>query len=638
MTARVNRYLPVLAALVAVLLLAGLLRLWNIQQESFWADEGWTMQLAKGPTIRDVVLTMADDQHPPLYFVILNSWISLVGNSPFSARLPSLFWSLIGICCAYRVGAVLFSREAGLGGALLLALQDNDIMLSQDARHYTQVAALAVGSTLFYLLYVKTPHPKFLPHAGGRNFTAPARPSGGRGWGMGGNGFLWFACSVLMMYTHYLGAFILLIQALHAVIIVRPFRRIADVWIRLALITLAWTPWAFVFLGQSLVRYQRPELFQSTLPNTRAAFDIVLGDLFGHQAGLTVAVLLLGLVWITYHDRARIVPQPLIGTLYLLLWLVVPFAVIVAINPRFPIMTTRNFLLITPPILILIGHGLTNLDRFARRLILAVFVVVALTTVDAYHIKPGWRDIAHTLLAYRVGNDPIIMDVWVEDFSLRYHLGQWIAPNVRPDASDQLPLISMRDYRGRYREDYFAYTKAFLSDKSDFWLPYYEQNKDGLLEWFNGQGFVQTGSLAFNHVGDTIWLYRYDRADLPVLTTFGNLFRLHKAEYGRNIDGELTVNLVWSISTATPLDYSVSVIALNRDGTLIAQHDSSPMNGASPTSSWSPDTLKFDTHILDLPPDRITSGDYTIGVRIYFYADPQPLKTESGSDFYPVGP
>src|SRR5579859_3561353 len=182
--------------LALILGLAFLIRIWNITKESFWADEGWTMILSKGQSLADVVQTMSQDQHPPLYFALMHYWIALTGNSEFTTRFLSLMWSVLGVAFIYRIGADCFSRGTGAIAALMLALADNDTYLAQDARHYTQMAALASCSTLFYLRY----------------FRKPTRT----------NGILWLLSSVALMYTHYLGAFILLIQLIHLLIYARP--------------------------------------------------------------------------------------------------------------------------------------------------------------------------------------------------------------------------------------------------------------------------------------------------------------------------------------------------------------------------------------------------------------------------------
>src|SRR5258707_6810037 len=111
--------------IACIIWLAFLIRVWNLTKESFWADEGWTMILSKGPTLADVVQTMSQDQHPPLYFALMHYWIALTGISEFTTRFLSLMWSVLGVAFIYRIGADEFSPSVGAVAALMLALADN---------------------------------------------------------------------------------------------------------------------------------------------------------------------------------------------------------------------------------------------------------------------------------------------------------------------------------------------------------------------------------------------------------------------------------------------------------------------------------------------------------------------------------
>lgn len=586
---------------VALILLFGLfVRLWHIDRESFWADEGWSMVLSKGPTLSDVAVTMVGDQHPPLYFMLLRLWMNLFDNSEILTRLLSTFWSLFGIAVVYRLGADWFSPGAGLAAALLLALTDNDIMLAREVRHYTQMAALTALSSLFYLRYVR-------------------RPSRASGIG-------WVLVSVALLYTHYLGVLALAAQFAHTLLCARPTRRLIDVLARFAAIGAAWLPWALVFIEQSSWRYTRPIIFQSGLPNTPETFSLVRNDLIGSHFGLTGGLLLLGLLYVAYRDGVpRFRLRPLLPTLYLALWLIVPIAAIVIINTRFEILTTRNFLIVTPVIAVLIGHGLTNLDRTARTLALCVLIVVSLITVDAYHIKPPWREVAQDILRYRQGDEPVLMDVWVDDFALRYHIGRDL--NADPAT---LPLVSLPEWRERYGADFFAYLLEYLRGKPALWLAYWGKNEDKLLDWLPEQGFIRTATQIETHLGNQIFVYRYDRPPDTTVAQFGAVIALRSWAIHEPHARALRVNLLFEAVQPSLVDYSVSVFLLDASGTLVAQHDGPPFGGRSPTTGWQPGGLYFDSHQIDIP-TSVPHDEYTLGVKIYWYADPQPVSVNGRS-------
>ncbi|HVO43108.1 MAG TPA: glycosyltransferase family 39 protein [Aggregatilineales bacterium] len=601
-----------LALLVLILAFATLVRLYNIDKESFWADEGWTMILVKGPTLSDVVQTMANDQHPPLYFALLHYWIGLTGDSERTIRLLSTFWSLVAIAALYRLGADVYSPEAGLIAALLLALADNDTYLAQEARHYTQMAALAVLSTLFYLRYCRD-----LARYGPAYSRARRR-----------DGVLWLLTSSALLYTHYLGGFILIIQLLHALITVRPFRRLGDVLFRWGAICLSWLPWAFVFVNQAQVRYTRPILSQSAYPNTPEAFGILRGDLLGSHFGLTIALIVLGLVYVSYRgETMRIALRPVGTPLYMAGWLLIPTIVMIAINPRFPILTPRNLLLITPVIALLVAHGLSNFELRSRLFLLTVIVLVDLFTVDAYFIKPPYRQIAQDMLTYRNGDEPLLLDVWTDTFALRYHIGR----DLQTDP-DHLPLVLLPVWKEDKGAAYYPDLLTYLSDKDAFWMAYWGKPDDPDFQFFADRGFVRTSTQSEKHLDvNTIYVYRYDRVGTGKLTRFGGLFDLKKAWIDPRpyAPGDsLRVNLLWQAAATLPRDYSVSVFALSADGRAIGQHDGPPMG--PPTSTWAPGDVYFDSHAFPLPRDLVP-GTYSIGVKIYWYGDQLPLPVNGDS-------
>lgn len=599
------RSTAILFAVAALLALALFIRLWDLTRESFWADEGWTMLLSKGPGLADVVRTMVDDQHPPLYFALLRPWMDLLGNSEFSTRLLSTFWSVFGVAVVYRMAADAFSPGAGLIAALVLALTDNDIMLAREARHYAQMAALGALSSLFYLRYLRRPRRR--------------------------NGLGWLLASVALMYTHYLGALLLAVQGVHLLLFARPARRLLDMGFRLALVGVAWLPWAFVFVEQSLVRYTRPILFQSTLPNTPETFSLVRGDLVGSQYGLAIGLMVLGLAYVTYRAGApHVTLKPARPTAYLALWVGLPIVAIILLNTRFPILTTRNFLIVTPAIALLIGHGLMNLDRTARAFVLIVFVVVSLFSVDAYHRKPPYRELSADLLEnWQPATQPVLMDIWVDDFALRYHVGR--AMQADPAA---LPLISLPEWRERYGADFYAYLLERLRDTHALWLVYWGPAENPLFEFLGDHGFVRTATRVRRHLDNDIFLYRYDRPPEGQVAQFGDLFALKQAALipPRPEPGHaLRVELLWQSLAPTPLDYSVSAFVLGPNGALVAQDDGPPMNGSAPTSGWRAGDLVFDSRSLALAAD-LAPGRYTVGVKVYFYADPQPLPVQGGDE------
>ena len=90
----------------------------------------------------------------------------------------------------------------------------------------------------------------------------------------------------------------------------------------------------------------------------------------------------------------------------------------------------------------------------------------------------------------------------------------------------------------------------------------------------------------------------------------------------------LYVTLVWEVREPVGQDYKVFVHLVDRDGQLVAQRDSEPLNGLKPTTSWAKGEAITDRLGLWLPPD-LPPGEYQMLVGMY---DPETLERLSVLD------
>lgn len=592
-----------LALLVLILLLAFALRVHDAGARSLWEDEGWTMLLSKGPGVGDVVRTMVYDQHPPLYFVLFHLWRGVAGETEFATRFLGILTGVVAVAGIAPLGRALFGAKAGALAALLLALADLHIDLSQEVRHYALLATLAVLSSLFYARWVR--HPSRASRIG------------------------WVFASLAMLYTHYLGGFVLMAQGAHLLICVRPRARLAQGVFLLGAVGLGFLPWLPVVIRQNGVRWDNPLYYQNSVPNSIETYRAVRQTLLGSHYGLMAGLLLLGLVTLVYRQRGawpRVRLRPLWPVLYPALWIGLMVSLTVAINARSQFLTERNFLLIVPPIALLIARGLTNLERTARLFLVTVIVVVGLTTVDARRHYPDWRAVVNNVTRYHLDGEPVLMDIWVGDFPARYYVDRQMGEDT--------PRVSLREWRDTYKTLFLPTLLDYLNHQDAFWLIYWG---DAPLDEYGGlieqAGFQRTAALSVDHLGTPLYSYRYDRIPPGQIAAFGDLFALRRADLPQVIPagGMLDVALWWSAAQTPPLDYSVSVILLDGSGATVAQDDSSPLDGHAPTSAWQPGSVTYDEHSLTIPAS-LPPGVYQVGVRVYWYGDGQPLAvTQDGT-------
>jgi len=142
-SAIIRKWLASPSAVWVVLLIATVVRLWQLDYHSVWFDEAVSLQWARSDPafIWQKTFPLVEEKHPPLYFLGLHYWRELLGlvglaNSDAALRL---FGSLLGV--ATVAGILLLAqrisgRVTGLLTGLLVALCPVLVWYSQELRMF----------------------------------------------------------------------------------------------------------------------------------------------------------------------------------------------------------------------------------------------------------------------------------------------------------------------------------------------------------------------------------------------------------------------------------------------------------------------------------------------------------------------
>ncbi|MBL7065380.1 MAG: glycosyltransferase family 39 protein [Anaerolineae bacterium] len=117
------------------LLIAFALRLYRLDAQSIWIDEGISLHLATS-SLAEIIANRAANIHPPLYFFLLKGWVTLAGDSIFSARFFSAMMSLLQVVAVYAVARRWLGRPTARVAAFLTALSSLSVVYAQEARVY----------------------------------------------------------------------------------------------------------------------------------------------------------------------------------------------------------------------------------------------------------------------------------------------------------------------------------------------------------------------------------------------------------------------------------------------------------------------------------------------------------------------
>jgi 4-amino-4-deoxy-L-arabinose transferase-like glycosyltransferase len=154
-----SRWLPII-----VLLLAFALRIFKLGDQNVWWDEAFSVWVTRHD-IGTLTTIAAGDTHPPLYYWLLNPWMSAAGPSEFAIRFPSAMFGVIAVALVYRLGRHVTANRTrsaqtadlvGALAALLLATSRFHIWWSQEIRMYGLATMWAVASSLALLMALRT--------------------------------------------------------------------------------------------------------------------------------------------------------------------------------------------------------------------------------------------------------------------------------------------------------------------------------------------------------------------------------------------------------------------------------------------------------------------------------------------------
>ena len=204
--------------LLLFIFLAFGLRLYNLDAFSFWTDEGLT-PLRAGYPVAEILsnrITIQEgitrDTHPPFFYLIIHFSRTLIGETDFAYRYPSLLAGVLLVPLLFQWGRRLQGQSLGLAAALLAAVNPLQIYYANEARMYTLLVLLAAAATYALWRALQSAEEQGSRGAGGisRPFTrSPVHLH----LSLRSYVLLYIFLAGLAFYTHYTAAFLILAQA-----------------------------------------------------------------------------------------------------------------------------------------------------------------------------------------------------------------------------------------------------------------------------------------------------------------------------------------------------------------------------------------------------------------------------------------
>ena len=116
----------------------------------FWIDEGLSVGIADRP-IGDIPGVLRQDGSPPLYYLLLNVWLHVVGRSEADVHGLSVLLAVLCVPVAWWGGKLLFGTRTAWIAALLAAVNPFMTQYAQEGRMYSMVTLLGLISLICWL-------------------------------------------------------------------------------------------------------------------------------------------------------------------------------------------------------------------------------------------------------------------------------------------------------------------------------------------------------------------------------------------------------------------------------------------------------------------------------------------------------
>ena len=412
-TFRFQNYLTAAVLLGLILLLGTALRFYDLGTESYWIDEMSTVIEAQ-QSIPQMIASGRLDQ-PPAYYLPFHLWIHIFGTSEASTRSFSALFGIGSILIIYWIGRELFGKPVGLLSAFLMAISGFQIYYSQIARFYSYFQFMVMVSFLFFILVLREKKIVFFA--------------------------LYGAASILMVFSHTFGVFVLAAQNLIFVLQARTYRELVIAWVTCqALILIGFISYFWVLVtgeggmgeavGSNVGKLSAPTImdplhsvYRFILPARRVYGPQIVLASYAAAAALLVAGLSIYVIargksnWVTAVRRLfthpQAAPDRTNGLLFVSCWLlcpiVLPFILSIVLIPLYKDYYTIGA---APALYLLLAFGIYNARKVMPSIIsLGVLVVLIAPSLGVYYLSDmneQWKEAAAYVESNSVSNDVIV--------------------------------------------------------------------------------------------------------------------------------------------------------------------------------------------------------------------------------------
>jgi mannosyltransferase len=380
------------------------LRVFLLDDESLWLDEGTSLRIAKMKTLE--IVKLESDANPPLYYLILHLWIKIFGDSEFSVRFPSLIFGSATIFIVFKLLSS-FDGEIALLSSLLTSISTFLVFYSQEARAYSLFLMISALSYLFLLEALRKGETKFF--------------------------ILYTLSVVLMLYTHIYSFFVVFS---HIVFVSLCYiNRIKKFSLFFSLSLLFYIPRAIVVFNQArnitsqgfwLPKPSFIDIAKTLIQFSGATYpmprdetgNVILKSFIVEYFPSAVLLFIFGVLILVLHlNFKRIDPEKRNFILMLWLWflspIILPFILSQFLTPFY---FTRYAIPSSVAFYVLVSMGFEFINKKFKNVVLLLIIFLSAVNLAWYYAKTNkeqWREAVKFVEERAQGNDLVVASKYV---------------------------------------------------------------------------------------------------------------------------------------------------------------------------------------------------------------------------------
>lgn len=363
---------------------------YRLGHASYDLDEAVHIWYAQG-SYAEVIEQSSNDPNPPVYNLIISTWVKTFGVAESSVRFFSVIMGALGVMLMFLIASRNFGLAVGIMAALFYCFSPILFRFTHLARPYSMLMVTVLLSYGALLECLKDQNSRKL--------------------------FWYYLATTLMIYVHPTSVFNLPAQGIMVLIVHHDrFKKI----VRLALPMIA----AVATFGAWMLAipyFERNDDMWFGPPNWADVW-YVIKVFYGHWWLVVLQLfILLGFLVVAKRNNDR---SNLTTALLLSVWVIVPFAVSISFSQLAkPVFQDKYILSVQPAMMLLLAFSLNAFGN--RKLRNAGTIAILMLLMSSIKTKPDpegdWRSAVAYVKSMQTDSSAIFIDPWYEHRTFCYY-------------------------------------------------------------------------------------------------------------------------------------------------------------------------------------------------------------------------